>query len=321
MLQKLHDGTGGRRVRPLMPFPTGFEPLDSVLNGGLRAHDLTLLGGAPAVGKTIAALQWARSMAQHGATVVYVCYEHDESDLLARLLLLEIGSLPERPGAAIPSDRLHRAVLAAANGHHNLRDVVGDPEVISAAQERLAGYASRLRLVRASASRTTLDDIEAMVLSLGEGNTAVVVDYLQKIRPGHDFVSEGDRITAATEGLKEMALTHDAAVLAVVAADITLHQQGRIRLRHLRGAGALGYESDVVVMLNDKMDAVSKAHLAYDGRVAEAARDYVVFSIEKNRGGPADLHLEHRKDFRHFRFEPDGRYVAERVTDDRLVTE
>ena len=158
-----------------------------------------------------------------------------------------------------------------------------------------------------------------MLLDRGNGHTAVFVDYLQKIRAGRPDADEAERITAAAEGLKELALRHDAAVVAIVAADVGATPSGRLRMKHLRGAGMISYESDVVLMLNDKMDAVSKVHLAFDSLQAEAAHSQVVLSIEKNRGGPSDLHMEHRKDFRHFRFDPDGRYVVERLVDDRIV--
>ncbi len=46
--------------------PTGFSALDRVLVGGLRTQNLTLIGGRPGAGKTIALLQWARSMALAG---------------------------------------------------------------------------------------------------------------------------------------------------------------------------------------------------------------------------------------------------------------
>jgi hypothetical protein len=44
----------------------------------------------------------------------------------------------------------------------------------------------------------------------------------------------------------------------------------------------------------------------------------VVFSVEKNRGGPAMVDLEFRKDFLHYRFETRGSYMAVRSVDDRL---
>ena len=47
---------GAERLRPI---PTGFTPLDDILNGGIRPGELLMLGGPFGVGKTIWALQAA----------------------------------------------------------------------------------------------------------------------------------------------------------------------------------------------------------------------------------------------------------------------
>ena len=80
------EGPSGR-VRAV---PTGFEMLDRAI-GGLYAQDLVVVAGRPGIGKTVTALQWARAVASSDLGVVYVCYEHDQFDLLSRLLCLEIG--------------------------------------------------------------------------------------------------------------------------------------------------------------------------------------------------------------------------------------
>src|SRR5690606_38962742 len=46
-----------------VPLPTGFDPLDGMIGGGLRKTELVLLGGAQGIGKTIATLQIARNIA------------------------------------------------------------------------------------------------------------------------------------------------------------------------------------------------------------------------------------------------------------------
>ena len=48
-------------VDRLRPIPTGFKPLDDVLNGGMRQGELLMIGGGFGVGKTIWALQVARN--------------------------------------------------------------------------------------------------------------------------------------------------------------------------------------------------------------------------------------------------------------------
>ena len=74
--------------------PTGFNPLDAMLDGGLHPHDLTLLAGKPSVGKTIATLQWARHVAATGGHVAYISYEHSEQSLMSRLLNLQLSETP-----------------------------------------------------------------------------------------------------------------------------------------------------------------------------------------------------------------------------------
>jgi replicative DNA helicase len=109
--------------------------------------------------------------------------------------------------------------------------------------------------------------------------------------------------------------------MALVAADQEGISGTRVRLHHLRGSSALGYECDVAVMMNDKHRAVAKVHLTYDTVRAERFHHQVVFSVEKNRGGPAMVDLEYDKDFLHYRFVPGGRYLAERLADDRLAVD
>src|SRR4051795_13347492 len=61
--------------------PTGFDLLDDVLAGGVPLGEVMGLGGKPPAGQTIAAIQWARSMARRGIVAVYVCFEHDDVSL------------------------------------------------------------------------------------------------------------------------------------------------------------------------------------------------------------------------------------------------
>ena len=66
-------------------------------------------------------------------------------------------------------------------------------------------------------------------------------------------------------------------------------------------------------MLNEKLDVVSRAHFVHSPTRAEEFQRHVVFSVEKNRNGTPDVHLEFEKDFAHYRFHPRGRWVSERL--------
>lgn len=298
---------------------TGFDVLDTSLGGGLRAGDLLLLGGLPGVGKTIAALQMARNVARTGNEVVYACYEHTAGDLLSRLLLMELA---EEGDALDPQLELLRDTIRSSMvDPHALRALVDREPLLSAAIERMADYTERLWLVSASGAHTGVDELAALVDDHLRPGGLLVVDYLQKVAVNPEPADEAEKVTRITEALKELALTERVAMVAVTAADRAALDASRLRLHHLRGSSALAYEADVVIVLNDKFHCVSKVHLAYDTARAEGFKNYVVFSIEKNRGGPALIDLEFRKDFANYRFRPSGAYVRERLVDERMNVE
>lgn len=303
------------------PIATGFDLLDRVLDGGLRIHDLFLLGGGPGVGKTIAALQMARHAARAGRVAVYVSFEHDEAAMLGRLLVLELGT-SATPATAPDVDRLRGVVVAATNGYRSLEDLISTEPLLAEAAGRIDGYADRLWFVRGSGAHTEVETIAEMLASTGAGSESLlVVDYLQKVAVHPEPADEAEKVTRVVEGLKDLALRHQIACVALVAADQEGISGNRVRLHHLRGSSALGYECDVAVMMNDKHRAVARSHLTYDTVRAETFHHQVIFSVEKNRGGPAMVDLEFDKDFLHYRFAPGGRYLMERLADDRLAVD
>src|SRR5919202_633777 len=81
LVQELSEEIRTGKAQELLPIPTGFQPLDRVLSGGLHPGELILLGGVPGAGKTVMTLQWARNLARSGGNAVFVCYEHEEADL------------------------------------------------------------------------------------------------------------------------------------------------------------------------------------------------------------------------------------------------
>ena len=316
------DLLAGSRPRAPHPratrFATGFAPLDDVLRGGVRAQDLVLLGGRPGIGKTVVALQWARWMAMQGQTSIVVCYEHSPHVLLGRLLALELGSLA-RPDEVGALTRLRPLAQEVALGAAPLEALTSDP-LGEEAYHRVQQYGSRLHLVQGSGLRTGIVELARIVAEHREGPTALFVDYLQKVPvAGEGF--DDERTTHLTERLKELAMVTEVAVVAVAATDKSGLRARRLRLHHLRGSAALAHEADVAILMNEKAVSVSKAHLAFDPVRAEQFKRWVVFSVEKNREGAADMNLEFRKDLGSYRFDPEGGFVAELLVDALLVEE
>jgi len=310
------------QARELIPIATGYEPLDSTLAGGPHPGELMLVGGAPGAGKTVCTLQWARNIAIKGGTAVYCCYEHEESMLLGRLLALELGAMAHSTDD-MELEKLRMGIQEVAmGGLRGLRDVLDSEEHMRRAYEQVEAYAERLWLVRASGAHTGIPEIEEMVMQRADQqNFVIFVDYLQKVAVRPEPPDEDEKVTRVAEALKDLALAYQIPVVAIVAADREGLKSRRLRLHHLRGSSALAYEADVGIILNNKFDCVSKVHLAYDPVRAETFKDFTVFSLEKNRGGPNLVDIEFRKDFAYYRFEPQGGMVNEKLVDERIYTE
>jgi replicative DNA helicase len=310
------------QARELIPISTGYEPLDSTLAGGLHPGELMLVGGAPGAGKTVCTLQWARNIAINGGTAVYCCYEHEESMLLGRLLALELGAMAHSTDD-MELEKLRMGIQEVAmGGLRGLRDVLESEDHMRRAYEQVENYADRLWLVRASGAHTGIPEIEEMIMQRADQTKFVMfVDYLQKVAVRPEPPDEDEKVTRVAEALKDLALSYQIPMVAIVAADREGLKSRRLRLHHLRGSSALAYEADVGIILNNKFDCVSKVHLAYDPVRAETFKDFTVFSLEKNRGGPNLVDIEFRKDFAYYRFEPQGGMVNEKLVDERIYTE
>ena len=299
--------------------PTGFEPLDKVLDGGLRSRDLTLVGGVPGVGKTVMTLQWARNVAANGFSTAYVCYEHDEEALASRLLAVEVGEVKEAE-QGIRSGQTLAVIQDVSLAERRLGEEVDSDPLLRDALEQMSRYSDELALIRASGTTTGVNELREVAMQLGAGGT-LFIDYLQKIPMGDHSWTDSERSIRQAEELKELAMEYDVAVVAITAAEAAGLNVRRVRPHHMRGASGLTYEADLICLLNEKWLSVSKRHSAHDPVKAEGFKRDVVLTLEKNRRGKSGVDLEFTKDFVHFRFHPKGRFVEEQLIDEMLFPE
>ncbi|MDH4364095.1 MAG: AAA family ATPase [Acidimicrobiia bacterium] len=307
-LRRGHLVAGGRG-----PAATGFEPIDTVLDGGLLPGELVLVGGQPGAGKTILALQWARYLAGRGRPVIYACYEHDEAALFHRLLVQELAVLDP---AAEPGERIEARAVARelTLGTATMAEAMTRSPLVGHAVAGLERSLSHLLLLSASARATTADELVRQVDEQTGPGAVLIVDYLQKV-PAAGGPSVEERVARTVEVMKELAVSRRVTVVALAAAGAKGIEAGRLRLHQLRGADALAHECDIALVLNDKATAVADHHLKFDLTRLDDARRRTVVSVEKNRRGEANLHLELTRDFANFRFEPRGAFLSEAMSD------
>ncbi len=314
-------------VDQYQPVPLGFTPLDKTIGGGLRAGELLLIGGAQGTGKTTMAVQMARNIVMGGqASVLYVCYEHDEEYLLNRIIAME-SALQHLPGRVngIKLQDVRKEILSTwlAQGE-GFADLMANPR-LRPALERVNRYGPNLFLLRGSQTKNTVDNLHQLVQRYkelsGDRRLVVFIDYMQKVPVIPDPNTEAEKVTFVVNGLKDLALQNEVPMISIVAADKEGLKAARLRNHHLRGSSAINYEADIILILNEKYQIVAKVNIEFNPYQAQRFRDWVIVSVEKNRGGQNAVDLEFEKHFEYSCFDANGRTVQEKLIEERLYND
>ncbi len=327
VLVDLNDKVVSGKLGEYLPVPLGLTPLDKTIGGGLRPGELLLIGGAQGTGKTTMALQIARNVAASGqASVLYLCFEHDEAYLLNRLIALEsaLAHMPQKAGAIKIQDVRKEIVGTWAAEGAEAPNLANNPR-LRPSLDRIARYGQNLFLLRGSATASTIGNIRTLVQAFrelaGEKRLLVIVDYLQKVPQIPEPTSEAEKVTFVVSGLKDIALSEEVPMIAIVAADKEGLKASRLRNFHLRGSSAINYEADIILILNEKYHIVAKVNIEFNPYQAQRFRDWVIVSVEKNRGGQDNVDLEFEKHFEYSCFDPNGRTVQEKLIEERLYND
>ncbi len=317
-----------------LPTPTGFDQIDRLIGGGLRRTELLLMGGAQGIGKTITAMQWARNLALNEATYAfYITYEHSEVHLLNRLICQEsIDPTKSDVSGGIRLKDLHNIVVSKRarewvrhDGNLGLYQILSQHPRTATAMDTISRYADRLIVMKASPAVTTLNVIRELVRQISDatqGKMVLFIDYLQKVAIYPERAAdENDKVTIIVEGLKDIAMTQNIPVVSIVAADREGLRSKRMHLYHLRGSSALDYECDIAIIMNNKFHILSKDHVSFNPYKSDSYRDWVVFTLEKNRAGRAMIDVEFQMRPQHFCFNPKGGLVEQKLIDEKIIVE
>ena len=206
--------------------PTGLEPVDRILGGGLLNSGLYILAARPAMGKTALALQVIDHMARYGP-VLFVSLEMDLEQIEAR----RIGRV-----AGIPGDKL-------------LMGRLNEQEY-----DRVAKAADRIRALPVHVNKkpsATVTDIGHMARKV-KGLRCIVVDYLGKITPDTRKQGRYEYMTEISGDLKTLARKYKVPLLALSQLNRanTERSDKRPQLSDLRDTGAIEQDADGVIFLH-----------------------------------------------------------------------
>jgi replicative DNA helicase len=238
--------------------PTGFTDLDRVLNG-LHGGQLIIVAGRPGLGKSTAAMDFARNASiKHNMASAIFSLEMSKIEIVMRVLSSE---------ARVPLNVLRSGQLSD-----------GDWTKLA----RRMGEISDAPLFVDDTPNMTLMEIRAKARRLKQRNELklIIVDYLQLMSSPKKTESRQQEVAELSRGLKLLAKEVDCPVIAVSQLNRGPEQRTdkRPQLSDLRESGSIEQDADVVILLHrdDYYDKESP-------RAGEAD-----FIIAKHRNGPTD---------------------------------
>lgn len=245
--------------KQIIGLPTGLTDLDYFL-GGIRPGKVYCIAGAPGLGKTTLALNWANnfvSSAPDGETPVglIISLEMDVEELTIKRLAIRTG---------IDSKRIESGLLGKSD-HAALRRAESDLAAVPI--EHVEGFSP---ITAGSISARA----EKVRRKYGRLNF-LIVDYLQLLDADEKHQNEHARLTEISRTLKRIAhrLRIPVISLSQLNREWTKRNQKDPELSDLRGSGSIEQDSDVVIFVAP-------------GESGDAESPGRRLLIRKHRGGP-----------------------------------
>lgn len=271
--------------------PTGIEPLDRALQGGIKQGALTIIAGTPGAGKTALAVQIAANAAQM-RPVLFVSGELDRKALWFRLASLT--SLREgKPVAYGEAESRANALREKVD-----REFLGAAVTTQADYERVASLDPMAKALTVAARRygahlAIKDDLVTMEaactlaaqLSALEPQPLLIVDYLQMLSRSEGTNNQYEAITAASHAIIDLVrqTSLGAVVLSSMNRESTKAKDKAPDLDSLKGSGDLGYDADTALIL-----ATDQEHL----EPHPGARGVIAHIVKQRTGAQAQIPLE-----------------------------
>ena len=255
-LSYIQDDKQVKKVR------TGFNKLDSLLNGGLP-NGLITLGAIPSLGKTTFALQIADNMASMENTkVLFFSLEMTRFDIISKSL-----------------SRL--SYLTDELENYTFDDLLSNNDDVD--------FTTLLSKYECVANNLyTIDyiydirDIEAFIRQFKDlhenDNIIVIIDYLQYILCGNNG-NDKQVIDTITKRLKELAKDLNICIIEISSLNRT-NYSGSITMESFKESGSIEYTSDILMGLEYVNNGANE-------REYEAKRNprKITLSVIKNRYG------------------------------------
>jgi replicative DNA helicase len=206
--------------------PTGFRTIDGWLRGGVRPGEVMVIGGRPGQGKTALGVNIAIQAASAGYPSAVLSIEMSRKEIARRMM-----AYFDCPMNATKRDRarITEAVEVIQSLPLTIVDMPG-------------GELSKVRGYVRSMSRT-------------HGVRLFVLDYIQLVRTGKDSMEEYQRVTLASQAMKQIAREYGVAMLVLAQVNRDGGKKERPTMADLKGSGSLEQDADQIVLVHNPQNS------------------------------------------------------------------
>ena len=262
---------------------TGFEKLDSTLDGGLY-EGLYVVGGVSSLGKTSYVMQIVDQVAAAGHDVVIFSLEMSKSELIAKSLSRLTMIISQEKGKTLTAAKTPRGIT---DGKRYANYTAKEKDLIQAACERYAGYANNISIREGVGNIGVMQIRDAVLqhISFRGKRPVVVVDYMQILAPMDIRATDKQNTDRAVLELKRLSRDLKIPVVCISSLNRASYSN-KISMEAFKESGAIEYSSDVLLGLQfagaggDKFDIDKAKH--GEGKYGEREIQCVVL---KNRYG------------------------------------
>lgn len=293
--------------------PTGFQDLDSQLDGGLFAG-LYILGAVSSLGKTTFLLQTADQIAAAGTDVLYFSMEMSAHELIAKSISRQTYLLCHDNTKIA---KTVRGITTKSRYTHYSADELKLIDAAILAYQRYAGHLYYYEGIGDIGIAEIRQRVTAHIKLTGR-TPVVMIDYLQIIAPYDLRASDKQNTDKAVLELKRLSRDCRIPVVVISSLNRDSYGTGEIEMRAFKESGAIEYGSDVLIGLQVQ-GAGRKLNPQDNLRKIEECKEHAIRNVElkilKNRNGQTGGRIGLRYYALFNCFERDESYVTRRILD------
>ena len=230
--------------------PTGFNSLDSLLDGGLFSG-LYIIGAISLLGKSTLCLQMLDNIAKSGTDVLIFSLEMAKSELLAKSISRLTFTKSSNQRNIEVSGRTTRDVLTNKQSYDQVAKSISD--AIDTYKNEYSKHVYILEGVGNYDVKEIRKGIETHINMTGN-KPVVLIDYLQVIQPyDNKSLSDKQNTDKTVLELKRISREFDITVLVISSFNRENYYQS-VSLTSFKESGSIEYSSDVLIGLQYAID-------------------------------------------------------------------